>query len=162
MAGKLTVQYAHVQSRHVGNVDESGSLDLDTVQVDEYFLPGTLALPSLRSLIVVSGHLQDLPPSVAREMKSLTHLCLRGNKFARIPAAASMITTLQRLDLSFNADLQLEHSDVDLLSELPCLQHLRLAKKEIPSEQAGWSQRSTGVLIALKGSIPHLDLAGFE
>jgi len=143
-------------------VDECGSLNCVAMQVDQDFLPGTLALPSLRSLIVVSGHLQDLPHSVARELESLTHLCLLGNKFARIPAAVSKITTLQRLDLSFNAELQLEHSDENLLSDLPSLQHLRLAKTGTPSADAGWSQRSVGVLIAIKGRLPGLILAGFD
>jgi len=104
----------------------------------------------------------DFPPVVAGAFKRLTFLDLTCNALNRIPPALSQITTLRSLDMSYNENLQLEHSDAETLDALPYLQDLSLARRsDGPSSQA-FSQNSVGCLIDIGRQFPNLNLHGFH
>lgn len=102
------------------------------------------------------------PPCVAGTFKRLTFLDLSCNALKRIPLALSQITTLRSLDMSYNENLQLDHSDAETLAALPYLKDLSLARRsDGPSVQA-FSQKSVGCLIDIGRQFPDLVLHGFQ
>jgi hypothetical protein len=126
-------------------------------QVDEYLPADTPALPHPRELrLLTTNNVNVLPASVGGALKRLTLLDLANNKFARIPASVSQITTLHSLDLSYNSPLQLEGSDIATIAALPCLQALKIHMENFPF---GFScGLSPGILSAIKEQFPRLSV----
>ena len=78
-------------------------------------------------------HLEHFPAEVASALQRLTSLHLSpGNRLARIPAAVSVIATLEILNLAGSLLLtDLNEDDVhalDAIAALPCLRHLNIAQ----------------------------------
>ena len=122
------------------------------MQVEQYLPPLTPALPYIQDLqIIATDRVQVFPDSVAGGLRSLTSLSLSGNSFARIPTNLTMITTLQKLDLSQNKSLELHIQDLDTLSGLPYLQVLDIRKTDI-----FFSQESVEILRTIGERFPAL------
>ena len=61
---------------------------------------------------------------MAAALHHLRELDLSNNRFKQIPAAVGKVATLQALDLSRNAELELTSADLGILAALSCLASL--------------------------------------
>lgn len=123
-------------------------------------LPATApALPALTILVLTIGLIQDFPSSVAAALQRLQTLDLSHMKFEGISAALSQITTLKKVDLSYNDELQLKSSDVTTLAALAHSSELCL-ERFVDQGTDRWYDTSEEVLIAIKESFPKLHLPG--
>lgn len=141
----------------------SGSLNaINILQVEQVFLPPAAALAKLVSMELTLG-LHSFPDCLAVALKNLRILSLVRNEFTQFPNALSQITTLQKIDLSFNSDLHLEPSDVHTLTGLPNLKELCL--KTYWSSVYGevvirGPHASMEVMLAIRTGLPNLLLTG--
>jgi Leucine-rich repeat (LRR) protein len=119
----------------------------------------TPALQYLEVLQLGTAGNQEFPASVARALKRLTSLNLSGNKFARLPAALSIITTLQDINMIANRELQLMDSDLDTLTALSRLRILSLGRNFL-KHSPGNLEANVAVLIAIGRRLPQLELPG--
>jgi len=120
------------------------------------------ALPHLRNLTLQALGLEDFPERVAASLQRLTSLNLAENNFARLPPALKLIGSLNDLHFHRNPRLQLEEKDVDTVAAMPHLQILYVSKSSGgANSDAGLTERSVSVLIALTKRFPNLRLPSF-
>jgi hypothetical protein len=120
------------------------------LQVEKFIPLHTPALPYLRSLKLEDMRLSRFPPRLAAELQQLTHLSLA---CTRLPTAVTQITTLRTLNLSWNKDLQLERSDLNVLAALP---HMRRLAVTIPRKDRLAARKYEGVVKAIGKRFPTL------
>jgi Leucine-rich repeat (LRR) protein len=121
--------------------------------MDQVLPPASAALSNLEELVLFLMGTPILPVSVARALKRLRSLDLTGNNITQIPAALSLMTTLERVHLSSRLKvLQLELSDMNTLVKLPHLTKLCLGVKHCSS------QNNENVMVAIKERFPKIIL----
>jgi len=94
------------------------------------------------------------PASLAASLWRLTELKLGHNNFTQLPAALTLMTTLQILDMSYNEQLQLADSDALVLAALPHLQSVDF------SMEPRFFELSLAVPKSIKLLMPHLIVHG--
>lgn len=138
-----------------------GSNPTSVVQVNKDVLEMVLALApvNLKEVSFCMLCLETVPALVASRFRNLECLDLSHNTFARLPALLSKITTLQKVDMSFNENLQLDLSDIGRLAPLSDLKTLVLGKDVADAPLDVWSETSARVLKVLKTKLPNIEVA---
>ncbi len=135
---------------------------LQAALLDDLLPATTPALPHIQVLRLRGLGIADFPRALAVRMEQLTSLDLTLNRFQRIPAAISLITTLKELHYRCNPLLQLKASDIELLAALPHLTTLDISKSDGATEGGGkLTAASKRTLTALHKRLPHLRLLHF-
>lgn len=129
------------------------------MQVDQYLPPHTPALPHLKELrLTTTNNVAEFPDSVARVLMRLTSLILTDNAFPGIPESLTLITTLEKLDLSGNQRFQLHIDDIKILSGMPCLKALDISHACYDFSSQGLSQESVKILGMIEERFPGLSI----
>lgn len=116
-------------------------------------------LPNLISLELTKLRIHCFCATMASSLICLTSLDLSTNWFTQLPTAVSQITTLKKLNMSHNHELQLTNRDLNLLAALSQLRLFDISNcKDL--EFTDWSQESIHTVIAIKSRMPSLVVHG--
>merc|ERR1712130_440740 len=114
----------------------------DGTPLDIFLEPDSPALSSLQSLAVIESELQTFPLSLAAKLTRLEKLDLSHNSFDHLPPCIAQLAAIQKLDFSYNEQLQLRKGDAAMLAALSQMRLLVLKKKT-----GTWSCQSMQTII---------------
>jgi Leucine-rich repeat (LRR) protein len=123
----------------------------------DFISPAAPAFSTLSILELQNLNLFGFRPTTAKALKHLAVLDLSHNKFSQLPMAVSRITTLEKLNMSYNYSLQLDTADSHILAALPNLRILDISKG---TKYVGWSQKGIDAVIAIMERLPGLIVHG--
>ena len=121
----------------------------------DFLPPAAPSWPSLRELTLKNMNFDEFPEKLAGVLVNVSYLNLADNKFECLPAALTLLSNLEHLEITGNEPLQLVEEDVDFLAAMPKLHTCNMCKSSGDAElETGWSDSSVAIFIKSQRGFP--------